>query len=123
MTDMMERLPTELMVEVVGCSDKPTIHSFTIVSPKYCEIAQPLLFRDITIRLTLIKAYVVNFTACGNFCGGFYHKSKSPHILVAVFATSPNHHKYLCRKPPQVQITTNTVAVFATSTNRHKYLW
>ena len=47
----MERLPTELMVEIVGCSDKPTIHSFTILSSKYCEIAQPLLFRDITINL------------------------------------------------------------------------
>src|SRR5258706_1017168 len=45
----MERLPTELMVEVVRHSDKPTIHSFTIVSSKYCKIAQPLLFRRITI--------------------------------------------------------------------------
>ena len=49
-TDMMERLPTELMVEVVRYSNKPTIHSFTIVSSKYRKIAQPLLFRRIFIR-------------------------------------------------------------------------
>ena len=47
MTDMMERLPTELMQEVMKYSDKRTIHSFTIVS-KYCEIAQPLIFRRIS---------------------------------------------------------------------------
>ena len=50
MTDIMERLPTELMVEVVGLLDRPTIHSFTIVSSKYREIAQPLLFRRIYIE-------------------------------------------------------------------------
>ena len=50
MTDMMERFPTELMVEVVGYSDRSTIHSFSIVSSKYCEIAQPLLFRRILIK-------------------------------------------------------------------------
>src|SRR5258706_13041931 len=60
--------------------------------------------------LPLRKVYVVIFTACGDFCGGFHHKSKSPHILVVVFATSPNHHKYFWRKPLQVQITTNPVA-------------
>ncbi len=48
-TDMMERLPTELMVEVMRHSEIPTIHSITIVSSKYCEIAQPLLFRRINI--------------------------------------------------------------------------
>ena len=48
---MMEKLPTELMVEVMGCSNRPTIHSFTIVSSKYREIAQPLLFRRITINV------------------------------------------------------------------------
>ena len=46
---MMERLPTELMVEVIRHLDKSTIHSFTIVSSKYCEIAQPLLFRRVVI--------------------------------------------------------------------------
>ena len=51
MTDMMERLPTELMVDVVEYSDRPTIHSFTIVSSKYREIAQPLLFHRIKIKL------------------------------------------------------------------------
>ena len=51
MTDMMEKLPTELMQEVVGYLDKPTIHSFTIVSSKYCEIAQPLIFRCISISV------------------------------------------------------------------------
>ena len=71
--------------------------------------------REVTAVLSLKEVYLVIFTACGDFCGGFHHKSKSPHILVAVFATSPNHHKYLWRKPPQVQITTNPVAVFATS--------
>ena len=50
MTDMMEKLPTELMQEVVGYLDKPTIRSFTIVSSKYCEIAQPLIFRRISIN-------------------------------------------------------------------------
>jgi len=49
MTDMMEKLPTELMQEVVEYSDEPTIHSFTIVSLKYCRIAQPLIFRHISI--------------------------------------------------------------------------
>ena len=48
-TNIMERLPTELMVQVVGYSTKSTIHSFTIISSKYREIAQPLLFRRITI--------------------------------------------------------------------------
>ncbi len=51
----MERLPTELMVEVVGYSNKPTIHSFTIVSSKYREIAQPLLFHCITINKMAYK--------------------------------------------------------------------
>jgi len=51
MTDMMEKLPTELMQEVVEYSDKPTIHSFTIVSSKYYEIAQPLIFRRISINV------------------------------------------------------------------------
>jgi len=46
----MERFPTELMVEVVGYSSKSTIRSFTIVSRKYREIAQPLLFRRIFIN-------------------------------------------------------------------------
>ena len=50
MTDMMERLPTELMAEVVRYSDRSTIHSFAIVSSKYCEIAQPLLFCRIKIH-------------------------------------------------------------------------
>ena len=50
MTDMMERLPTELMVEIMGCSDRPTIHLFTIVSSKYREIAQPLLFHRIYVK-------------------------------------------------------------------------
>jgi len=45
----MERLPTELMAQVVTYSNKSTIHSFTIVSPKYRGIAQPLLFRRISI--------------------------------------------------------------------------
>ena len=44
---------------------------------------------------------------CGDFCGGFHHKSKSPQILVVVFTPSPNHHKYLWRfhyrsKSPQI---------------------
>jgi len=51
MTDMMEKLPTELMQEVVEYSDKPTIHSFTIVSSKYYEIAQPLIFHRISINV------------------------------------------------------------------------
>jgi len=54
-TDMMERLPTELMVEVVGYSDKPTIHTFTIVSSKYREIAQPHLFRHISINAMMTE--------------------------------------------------------------------
>ena len=50
MTDTMEKLPTELMQEVVGYLDRPTIRTFTIVSSKYCEIAQPLIFRCICIN-------------------------------------------------------------------------
>ena len=50
MTDMMERLPTELMAEVVRYSDESTIRSFAIVSSKYREIAQPLLFHRIVIN-------------------------------------------------------------------------
>jgi len=50
MTDMMEKLPIELMQEVMEYSDKPTIHSFTVLSSKYCEIAQPLIFRRISIN-------------------------------------------------------------------------
>ena len=50
MTDMMERLPTELMAEVVRHSDESTIRSFAIVSSKYREIAQPLLFHRIVIN-------------------------------------------------------------------------
>ena len=30
---------------------------------------------------------------CGDYCGGFHHKSKSPQILVVKTAASPNHHK------------------------------
>jgi len=52
MTGMMEKLPTELMQEVMKYSDKPTIHSFTVVSSKYCEIARPLIFRRISISIT-----------------------------------------------------------------------
>ena len=77
---------------------------------------------------SLRKAYVVIFTACGDICGGFHHKSKSPHMLVAVFATSPNHHKYLWRKPPQVQslqilvakTTTSTITTNTCGSFRHK---
>jgi hypothetical protein len=47
----MEKLPTELMQEVVGYSDRPTIHSFTILSSKYSEIARPFLFHRITISV------------------------------------------------------------------------
>ena len=46
---------------------------------------------------SLIKAYVVIITLCGNHHGGSYHKSKSPQILVAVLTTGPNHHRYLWR--------------------------
>ena len=67
-------------------------------------------YHPVCNRTALRKVYVVIFTACGDFCGGFHHKSKSPHILVVVFTTSPNHHKYLWQKLPQVQITTNPVA-------------
>ena len=51
MTEMMEKLPTELMQEVMEYSDKRTIHSFTVLSSKYCEIAQPFIFRRISIDL------------------------------------------------------------------------
>ena len=44
---------------------------------------------------TLRKVHVVIFTPCGDFCGGFHHKCKSPHVLVVVFATRANHHKYM----------------------------
>ena len=44
---------------------------------------------------SLREVHVVFFTTCGNICGVFHHKSKSPQVLVVFFATSPNHHKYL----------------------------
>jgi hypothetical protein len=55
----MEKLPTELMQEVIGYSDKPTIHSFTISSSKYREIAQPHLFRRITISVMADKRFAL----------------------------------------------------------------
>ena len=48
-------------------------------------------------HFTLIKAYVVIITLCGDNHGGSYHKSKSPQILVAVLTTGLNHHRYLWR--------------------------
>jgi len=59
MTDTMEKLPTELMQEVVEYSDKPTIHSFAIVSSKYCRIAQPLIFHRISINEMTDKRFVL----------------------------------------------------------------
>ena len=56
---IMERLPTEIMVEVLGHSDKSIIHSFTTVSLKYCAIAQPLLFRRICIPRMAYKRSVL----------------------------------------------------------------
>jgi hypothetical protein len=55
----MERLPTETMVEVLGHLDEVTIHSFTIVSSKYCAIAQPLIFRRISINRREYKRFVL----------------------------------------------------------------
>lgn len=56
---MMERLPTETMVEVLEYSDKHTIHSFTIVSSKYSAITQPLLFRRISVDRMAYKRFTL----------------------------------------------------------------
>jgi len=43
----------------------------------------------------LREVLVVNFTFCGDFCGDFHYKLKSPQVLVAVFTIGLNHHKFL----------------------------
>jgi len=48
----------------------------------------------------LREVLVVNFTFCGDFCGDFHYKSKSPQVLVVVFTIGLNHHKYLWRFSP-----------------------
>jgi len=58
------------------------------------------------IMITLRKAHVVISTRCGEFCGDLHHRSKSPHVLLAVLTTSPNHHKSLSRFSPHVKIAT-----------------
>ena len=55
----MERLPTETMVEVFQYLDKPTLHSFSIVSSKYCTIVQPLIFRRICVDRTVYQRFVL----------------------------------------------------------------
>jgi len=50
--------------------------------------------------LPLREVLVVNFTFCGDFCGDFHYKSKSPQVLVVVFTIGINHHKYLWRFSP-----------------------
>ena len=50
--------------------------------------------------------HVVISTRCGDFCGDLHHRSKSPHVLLAVLTTSPNHHKSLSRFSPHVKIAT-----------------
>ena len=35
---------------------------------------------------------------CGDFCGGFHHKSKSPQLLVAVFTTKITTYAFLSDK-------------------------
>jgi len=47
------------------------------------------------VYISLREVLVVNFTFCGDFCGDFHYKSKSPQVLVAVFTTGLNHHKFL----------------------------
>ena len=49
---------------------------------------------------TLREVLVVNFTFCGDFCGDFHYKSKSPQVLVVVFTIGLNHHNYLWRFSP-----------------------
>ena len=72
----------------------------------------PWRTRQTQFATTLRKVHVVIFTPCGDFCGGFHHKCKSPHVLVVVFATRANHHMYLWWFSPQVQITTSTCGDF-----------
>ena len=49
---------------------------------------------------TLRKVHVVIFTPCGDFCGGFHHKCKSPQILVAVFTTNTcGSFRHKCESP------------------------
>jgi hypothetical protein len=56
---MMERLPTETMLEVLRHSDKSTIYSIAIVSSKYCAIAQPLIFRRICVDQMEYQRFVL----------------------------------------------------------------
>jgi len=56
---IMERFPTETMVEVLEYLDKPTLHSFAIVSSKYSAIAQPLIFRRICVDRTVYPRFVL----------------------------------------------------------------
>ena len=55
----MERLPTETMVELLEYLDKPTLHSFAILSSKYCMIAQPLIFRRICVDRMVDRRFVL----------------------------------------------------------------
>jgi hypothetical protein len=55
----MEKLPTETMLEVLRHLDESTIHSFSIVSSKYCAIAQPLIFRRISVHEMEYRRFVL----------------------------------------------------------------
>jgi hypothetical protein len=57
--DRMERLPTEIMLEVFGHLDEPTIRSLAITSSKYCAIAQPLIFRQICVSQMDYKRFTL----------------------------------------------------------------
>jgi len=82
MTDMMERLPTELMQKVMKHSDQRTIHCFTIVSSKYCEIAQPLIFRRISINVMTNERFAL-------FVGQMQNSSKLPLMIKVLIISEP----------------------------------
>ena len=41
-------------------------------------------FRYVVNLMSLREVHVVFFTTCGNICGVFHHKSKSPQVLVVI---------------------------------------
>jgi len=82
MTDMMERLPTELMQEVMEYLDKRTIHSFTIVSSKYREIAQPLIFRRISINVMTNERFA-------HFVGQMQNSNKLALMIKVLIISKP----------------------------------
>ena len=79
-----------LNAAIKSCSGQcANMHKFTMVDNIEVSLAEP------APPVWPVEDDDTEKSICGDFRGGFHHKSKSPHILVVDFATSPNHHKYL----------------------------